>query len=89
MTEDSLSNLSHETRTFAPSAEFAAQANAKANLYDEAEADRLGFWDKQANWQGHKLYSKVLTIEPNRLLSKCSELNNGADCAFFPPSSYY
>ena len=28
--------------------------------------------------QGHKLYSKVLTIEPNRLLSKCSELNNGA-----------
>jgi hypothetical protein len=22
--------------------------------------------------QGHKLYSKVLTIEPNRLLSKCS-----------------
>ena len=48
MTEDSLSNLSHETRTFAPSAEFAAQANAKANLYDEAEADRLGFWDKQA-----------------------------------------
>ncbi|CAN2172381.1 Acs Acyl-coenzyme A synthetases/AMP-(fatty) acid ligases [Candidatus Nanopelagicaceae bacterium] len=48
MTEDSLSNLSHETRTFAPSAEFAAQANAKANLYDEAEADRLGFWENQA-----------------------------------------
>ena len=48
MTEDSLSNLSHETRTFAPTAEFAAQANAKASLYDEAEADRLGFWEKQA-----------------------------------------
>mgnify|MGYP000029120280 CR=1 FL=1 len=28
--------------------------------------------------QGPKLYSKVLAIEPNRLLSKCSELNNGA-----------
>jgi hypothetical protein len=28
--------------------------------------------------QGPKLYSKVLTIEPNRLLSKCSELNKGA-----------
>jgi len=39
--------------------------------------------------QGPKLYSKVPTIEPNRLQSKCSELNNGADCAFFPPSSYY
>jgi hypothetical protein len=45
--------------------------------------------DKQKQTQGHKLYSKVLTIEPNRLLSKCSELNNGADCVFFPPSSYY
>jgi len=28
--------------------------------------------------QGPKLYSKVLTIEPNRLLGKCSELNKGA-----------
>jgi hypothetical protein len=24
--------------------------------------------DLQSNWQGPKLYSKVLTIEPNRLL---------------------
>jgi hypothetical protein len=28
--------------------------------------------------QGPKLYSKVLKIEPNRLLSKCSLLNKGA-----------
>ena len=34
---------------YPPSAEFAAQANAKADLYAEAEADRLGFWAKQAN----------------------------------------
>ena len=27
--------------------------------------------------QGPKLYLKVLTIEPNHLLSKCSELNKG------------
>ena len=61
MTEDSLSNLSHETRTFAPSAEFAAQANAKANLYDEAEADRLGFWEKQAkNLHWDAPWSEVL-----------------------------
>jgi hypothetical protein len=32
--------------------------------------------------QGPKLYSKVLAIEPNRLLSKCSELNKGVDCSF-------
>ena len=65
MTEDSLSNLSHETRTFAPSAEFAAQANAKANLYDEAEADRLGFWENQAkNLHWDSPWSEVLDWQP-------------------------
>lgn len=34
---------------YPPSAEFAATANAKADLYDEAEADRLAFWAKQAD----------------------------------------
>ncbi|WP_235683739.1 acetate--CoA ligase [Mycolicibacterium fluoranthenivorans] len=33
----------------APSAEFAAQANATEELYREAERDRLAFWAKQAN----------------------------------------
>jgi len=44
----SLENLSHEDRSFAPSAEFAAQANATAADYAEAAADRLAFWEKQA-----------------------------------------
>lgn len=44
----SLENLSYENRTFPPSAEFAAQANAKASLYEEASKDRLAFWAKQA-----------------------------------------
>lgn len=50
MTDDheTLDNLLHENRTFPPSAEFAAHANAKASMYEEAEADRLGFWAKQA-----------------------------------------
>ena len=65
MTEDSLSNLSHESRTFAPSAEFAAQANAKASLYVEAEADRLGFWEKQAkNLLWDAPWSEVLDWQP-------------------------
>ena len=34
---------------YPPSAEFADEANATADLYDEAEADRLAFWAKQAN----------------------------------------
>ncbi|MFM7492010.1 MAG: acetyl-coenzyme A synthetase N-terminal domain-containing protein, partial [Actinomycetota bacterium] len=51
---DSLSNLLSENRTFPPSVEFAAQANAKSEVYDEAERDRLAFWEKQASqlhWQ--------------------------------------
>ena len=46
---DSIENLSQEDRRFAPSQEFAAQANAKADLYAHADKDRLAFWDEQAN----------------------------------------
>ncbi len=35
--------------SFPPSADFAANANATAALYDAAEADRLAFWADQAN----------------------------------------
>ena len=54
MANDSIENLSTEDRSFAPSPEFAAQANAKSTLYAEAEKDRLAFWEKQADalvWQ--------------------------------------
>jgi acetyl-CoA synthetase len=49
VSHEALENLLHEDRAFPPSAEFAAQANATAALYDEAKADRLAFWDKQAH----------------------------------------
>ena len=61
----SFENLSYEERTFAPSAEFSAQANAQPSIYDEAEADRLGFWAKQAeslHW-GTK-WDRVLDWQP-------------------------
>ncbi|MCE0487095.1 acetate--CoA ligase [Ornithinimicrobium sediminis] len=45
---DSVNTQLHEERTFAPSAEFAAQANGTQELYDAAAADRLGFWAEQA-----------------------------------------
>jgi acetyl-CoA synthetase len=48
MSSETLDNLSSEDRTFAPTPEFAAQANAQASLYDEAEHDRLKFWERQA-----------------------------------------
>lgn len=61
MSNESLENLSHEARTFAPSKEFAAAANAKADIYEIAQKDRLGFWEEQARaltWD--KPWSKVL-----------------------------
>ena len=49
MTNATSQDQPHGTeRTFEPSPEFSAQANASAALYDEAAADRLGFWAKQA-----------------------------------------
>ncbi len=47
-TGDSIENLGNESRNFPPSAEFAAQANAKADIYATADADRLAFWESQA-----------------------------------------
>ncbi|HEX9335249.1 MAG TPA: acetate--CoA ligase [Pseudonocardiaceae bacterium] len=44
-----LDNLLTESRTFPPSAEFAAQANATAKLYTDAAADRDAFWAAQAD----------------------------------------
>ena len=45
---DSIENLGNENRHFPPSAAFAAQANAKADIYTTADADRLAFWESQA-----------------------------------------
>jgi acetyl-CoA synthetase len=43
-----LSNLLHEERRFPPPEAFAAAANVTASAYEEAAADRLGFWATQA-----------------------------------------
>jgi acetyl-CoA synthetase len=45
---ETLENLSVENRKFAPSPEFAAQANGKPELYEKAAADHEGFWAEQA-----------------------------------------
>ncbi|MCP2235457.1 acetate--CoA ligase [Prauserella halophila] len=43
-----LDNLLTESRSFPPSPDFAAAANATADWYSEADADREAFWAKQA-----------------------------------------
>ncbi len=43
-----LENLLQEERTFPPSDDFAAQANARSGVHEEAAGDYLSFWKKQA-----------------------------------------
>ncbi|RZT58309.1 acetyl-coenzyme A synthetase [Microcella alkaliphila] len=49
MSSTSIDSLLHENRRFAPEPAFTAQANATAELYEEAKADRLRFWARQAS----------------------------------------
>ncbi|GAA4198120.1 acetate--CoA ligase [Microbacterium oryzae] len=57
-----IDHLFTESRRFAPSPEFAAQAVAGADLYERAKADREGFWGEQAqellHWE--KPFTQVL-----------------------------
>jgi acetyl-CoA synthetase len=46
--DTALSALLHERRHFAPSEEFARQANAQPDIYQRADRDRLAFWAEQA-----------------------------------------
>jgi len=48
VSQETLSNLLQENRRFAPPAELAASANVTAQAYQEAERDRLAFWERQA-----------------------------------------
>jgi acetyl-CoA synthetase len=58
---ETLANLLHETRTFPPPPALVDQANVTANAYAAASADRLAFWERQADrlhW--HRRWDKVL-----------------------------
>ena len=49
-----LENLGSEDRKFPPSAQFAMNANAQAEMYARAKADRLKFWEdaaSQLHWE--------------------------------------
>jgi acetyl-CoA synthetase len=58
---ETLANLLHENRRFDPPADLAAAANVTADAYAEAAADRLAFWETQADrlhW--HKRWDQVV-----------------------------
>ncbi|MCW2767296.1 MAG: acetyl-coenzyme synthetase [Nocardioides sp.] len=48
MSEETLSNLSREDRSFEPPAELAAHANVKEEAYERAAPDREAYWAEQA-----------------------------------------
>jgi acetyl-CoA synthetase len=48
MMNEALSNLLHETRTFPAPVDFAAAANATADTYEQAAADRIAYWEQEA-----------------------------------------
>ncbi|MDQ1582717.1 MAG: acetyl-CoA synthetase [Microbacteriaceae bacterium] len=81
---NTIDNLLHETRRFAPSSEFTAQAIAKPELYAEASADRIGFWADQArqlvHW--HKPFTRTLdwTNPPFAKWFDDGELNVAYNC---------
>ncbi len=45
---EAIANLLKEERSFPPSDEFVAQANATTDIYAEADKDFVGWWTKQA-----------------------------------------
>jgi acetyl-CoA synthetase len=81
--QETLANLLSEDRTFPPSPEFAAQANVTAAAYEEAAADRLAFWARQArrlDWS--KDWDRVLDWDnpPFAKWFTGGELNVAANC---------
>ncbi|RKS93372.1 acetyl-coenzyme A synthetase [Microbacterium sp. AG790] len=78
-----IDHLLNETRRFAPSPEFAADAVATADLYAQADADRDGFWAEQArslHW--HTPFTQVLdwTNPPFARWFADGELNVAYNC---------
>ena len=81
--ENEIENLLSETRSFAPSQAFVANAVAGSGLYEAAALDRLGFWADQArklHW--HKPFTKTLdwSNPPFATWFEDGELNVSYNC---------
>jgi len=82
MSEAKLEAWLEETRSFAPSAEFAAQANAQEGIYEEAAKDPVAWWRKQADrleWD----VAPTQTLEwdlPNAKWFSDGKLNASVNC---------
>ncbi|HVA27791.1 MAG TPA: AMP-binding protein, partial [Candidatus Baltobacteraceae bacterium] len=82
MSSEAIEALFQEHRKFPPSADFAAAANAKPGIYEEAEADYQAFW---ASWARKLEWMKPFTktLEWNEPFAKWfydGELNASVNC---------
>jgi acetyl-CoA synthetase len=82
MNTQAIEALYEESRKFPPSPEFAAQANAQPNIYDEADRDYQAFW---ASWARKLEWSKPFTtvLEWNQPFARWfgdGELNVSVNC---------
>ncbi len=77
-----IETLLEEGRRFQPSADFAAQANAQAGIYEEADRDVEAFWEKWARTlEWSKPFTKVLDWkEPFARWFYDGELNVSVNC---------
>ena len=82
MTEAKIEAWLEEDRAFAPSEEFAAQANAQASIYDEAAKDPVAWWRRQADrltWTKEPTTSLEWEL-PNAKWFADGTLNASASC---------
>lgn len=82
MTTPAIEALFEENRRFPPPPEFAAQANAGAGIYEQAEPDYVSFW---ASWARTLEWSKPFTVglewnEPFAKWFSDGELNVSVNC---------
>jgi acetyl-CoA synthetase len=82
MTSSAIEALFEESRRFPPDPEFAAQANAKPDMYEEAERDYAGFW---ASWARRLEWIKPFTVtlewnEPYARWFGDGQLNVSVNC---------
>jgi acetyl-CoA synthetase len=81
---DTIDNLMHESRRFSPAPDFAENAVAQPDLYEQAAVDHPAFWADQArellHW--HKPFTKTLdwTNPPFAKWFEDGELNVAYNC---------
>src|SRR3954453_8427297 len=83
VSNESLANLLKEERRFAPPADLAANANVTAEAYEQAKADRLGFWAEQArrlSWAKEPTETLDWSNPPFAKWFKDGELNVAYNC---------